>query len=535
MRPYETSDATRESLRELSQSPDGTVMRRFRRGRALDTELIDRIKKADELASVIGLSQFLSGPKNSVAPIVDAITAILDHRDPVQLARLDEQCRQYSEYSYAVWNWAQQPKNVLKGLGHPAILGLFSMHPSGYVRETAVKRLKRFDTGQALTFLLIRSNDWVKQVRKLAIVEVIDRATSENVEQFVDNLALIDRCSSKTRGDFSMARAAIDILLTEHPDLLERHLSKSDFRLRRAIYDISRKFENSARQRFIRLGLQDNDPLARLRAARSVAEIEDIAEKQELVDELANDPFYAIRLTGLRLTLADSTERKEAILRKLIVDRSRSVRQSARFHLKHAGLLPTDTFFAEQYREAITSGDLVAGLYGLGECGGVTDLEMIEDYLGRERPAIASAALDSICKLSEDDQIDLLLKFLKHDYPRCSRTAAHWLSNNQSPLVHEACLENIDNTALPLHVRRNSLSVSLRQNKWSSLEAILAAIGDGHSDLAEFGQAALSRWVHHFNRSFVQPTEQQRQRIGEALNLANLDQHQQRQLFAMLN
>ena len=535
MRPYEISDATRESLKKLSQMPNGAMERLFRRRRTLDTELIDQIKEADELASVIGLSQLLSGSENNVAQVVDAITAIITHRDPVQLARLDEQCRQYSEYSYAVWNWEQQPKSVLKGIDQPAMLGLFSMHPSGYVREAAVKKLKRSDTSQALTFLLIRSNDWVKPVRKAAVVEVINRATSKNAEQFVSNLALIDRCSSKTRGDFSMARAAIDNLLTERPDLLIQQLSQSNFRLRRAIYDLSSKLEKSARQHFIRLGLQDNDLLARLRTARSVAEIEDFAEKQGFVDELVNDPFYAVRLTALRLSLADSSERKEPVLRKLIVDRSRSVRQSARFHLKHEGFVSNDTYFAERYREAVANGDLVAGLYGLGECGTLDDIAIIEKHIRNERPSIASAALDSICKLSAGDQTELLLEFLKHDLPRCSRTAAHWLSNNQSPLVHDACLENIGGNTLPLHVRRNSLSVSLRQNKWSALEAILAAAGENQSELHEYGKVAMSRWLHHFNRSFVQPTDIQKERIRRAIEVSNLDQRRRHRLSSMLD
>jgi hypothetical protein len=195
----------------------------------------------------------------------------------------------------------------------------------------------------------------------------------------------------------------------------------------------------------------------------------------------------------------------------------------------------TDSYFAERYRKAVASGDLVAGLFGLGECGSASDLDVIEQYLEHDRPTIASAALDCTCRLSESERTDLLLEFLKHNYPRCSRTAAYWLSKSQNPAVHQACIENLNNGALPFHVRRNSLSISLRQGKWTSLEAILTALGQSQSKLSLHAEAALSRWLRDFNRSFVQPTTGQKKRIREALEGGSLDNRQRRKLSSTLD
>ena len=49
-----------------------------------------------------------------------------------------------------------------------APLGIMSYHPSGFVREAAVRALARRTDGREVPFLVLRVNDWVAEVRAVA-------------------------------------------------------------------------------------------------------------------------------------------------------------------------------------------------------------------------------------------------------------------------------------------------------------------------------------------------------------------------------
>ena len=71
----------------------------------------------------------------------------------------------------------------------------------------------------------------------------------------------------------------------------------------------------------------------------------------------------------------------------------------------------------------------------------------------------------------------------------------------------------------PLHMRRNGLLLVLRTGKWKKLPALLNACADDHAKLSTLAWKELHRWFFAFNRSFVEPTQFDLERIRSALRL----------------
>jgi hypothetical protein len=71
--------------------------------------------------------------------------------------------------------------------------------------------------------------------------------------------------------------------------------------------------------------------------------------------------------------------------------------------------------------------------------------------------------------------------------------------------------------ALP-HVRRNALLLLARRGKWSGIVHLLRALRDGDVSVAEMARADLTRWRRTFNRTFVQPSPEERERVRAAVD-----------------
>src|SRR5215471_3313779 len=94
---------------------------------------------------------------------------------PWGVPRLDRALRQsgwYLNLFASAW-WELRPRELpMLDRNHPAcapLLRLSMCHPSGWVRETAIRRSVEAPSDGDLPFLLVRTRDWVKQVRAAAV------------------------------------------------------------------------------------------------------------------------------------------------------------------------------------------------------------------------------------------------------------------------------------------------------------------------------------------------------------------------------
>jgi HEAT repeat protein len=409
-----------------------------------------------------------------------------------------------------------------------AVMGLLSTHPSGYVREAAVQRLARLNDGAELPPLLLRANDWVPQVRDRARAALHARVVQAYAEHWVQALPLVLRLRVTGRAD---GRPLVDAVLallraSASHNALWKGLHARDSTVRRTSFQLLREHGRPALHALVRDALQSRDAMLRVLAARAAAELDSRA-LDDVLPALLRDPFRRVRMAGLRLGAQRVGTAVLPELRRALLDRSSTIRADARTALQR--LDPMD--FAALYRDHVSANgaQLPAAVMGLAETGEAEDAQLLAPLLAHPRAGVRTAALHAITRLTGDASVPTLLRALGDASPRVSRAAAVALRPR---------LARADAAALgawltgphPAHVRRNALSLLALRNKWDAIVWILHAVSDAEPAVREAATAHLSRWRQRFNRSFSQPTPDQRERIraaleqaGDALDLEMID------------
>ena len=84
-----------------------------------------------------------------------------------------------------------------------APLGIMSYHPSGFVREAAVRALARRTDGREVPFLVLRVNDWVAEVRAVALAaqETVNAAPRQYLNRLSDLMFVLARVLNRANLD----------------------------------------------------------------------------------------------------------------------------------------------------------------------------------------------------------------------------------------------------------------------------------------------------------------------------------------------
>jgi HEAT repeat protein len=188
------SEETKRLLEKLDQ-PASSITRLVRLSDS-SVGVIDRIGAAGEAAALPDLLPHVFDKRRSVARAAARAAASLLSGVPVsELPWLDERLRERSTWWPGWFSMRPTDLRALEQFGdsQPALLRLATCHPSGYVREAALKALESAVDGAELPFLLIRLNDWVAPVRECAQELVRRRANPGYARQLVRSLPLV-RC-----------------------------------------------------------------------------------------------------------------------------------------------------------------------------------------------------------------------------------------------------------------------------------------------------------------------------------------------------
>lgn len=80
------------------------------------------------------------------------------------------------------------------------VLGLASFHSDGYMREKAIRELIKYKNPKIMPFIIIRSCDWVYQIRKEAQRMLLNNIQMDNFEYIIKNILLIDKIRENIDG-----------------------------------------------------------------------------------------------------------------------------------------------------------------------------------------------------------------------------------------------------------------------------------------------------------------------------------------------
>jgi HEAT repeat protein len=276
-------------------------------------------------------------------------------------------------------------KRVTTGRGGPIAVALASTHGDGRVREQAVLRMLDAPYPELMPFLLVRTNDWAREVRNRAragLVQLLD----ENPRLFVPAAAEMTLLlGGRLRGGFACAQ--LFTAIRQAPDGVRLQLAASEDRaVRRLTFDAALSAGRFGIDELV--SLADNDPDVRLRSRAAEAAVREAiwTKGTKTLRHLAKSRHREVRALALTGLVRIGLDREAA---SCLNDKYTLVRALARDAARRTGVDPL-----RHYREAVAADEPCSGaIAGLAEIGSAADAPLLQNLLGHALPQIRVRAL----------------------------------------------------------------------------------------------------------------------------------------------
>jgi hypothetical protein len=444
--------------------------------------------------------------------------------DARQWVRTDEALRSWLRIYYRArspeWLGGEEDVRTLRvpADAEAAVVGLLAAHNSGYIREAAVRRLALVRGGDEMPPLLLRANDWVPQVRGLALDALRARLVPEYVGAWVRWLYLVLRLGGRGSADAGPLVDAVMALLRspESAAAVWAGLGPPDRTVRRTCFGLLERAGGTGLRRLAEESLQSDDVVIRRGAVRVTGALDD-ESLRAVLPGLVRDPLPSIRRDALGMAARRMAADALPWLRDALLDSVGGVRVEARRALQR--LAPMD--FAAFYRAEVATGGarLAAAVAGLGETGVEQDVESVRPLLNDPLPRVRAAAVRAVARLGGTPALPTVLASVADASPSVSRAAAAAVLDGVRTLGI-APLGALYRDSAQAHVRQTALSLLVARGKWESIPWILRALGDADERIRPYARTYLHQWKHRFNRVGSQPAPDQLAELREALEQA---------------
>lgn len=522
---WQNAEASREIIHRLYGLDRTTPI--FGRARKEEEicSLLARLVDCNDLAAVTCAARFLFSTSRTVRSLArQAIGTFIAGLSPLEILQLATVYPKSDGWEISDSLAKLSPVRVREVAAEPdealnsAVIGLISIHRSGYIRHEAVRLLAEIGDGSELPFLLIRQNDWVAPVAEDARKAVESRVTDAYAPSLAKCLGLMFHLRSCTRRDHAgILQRTLELLLQERFDEALRAAIESAERMtRRAVIRLALEREGKHTSRVLRYGMSSNDPSVRLCCSQHLARIAGEPTVDSLLEQTLFDSFMPIRREGLRLQATRHPDRAIEVWTNTLVDKSSSIRLLARFSLGKLGVSDTRPL----YRQAIAqSPDSLGAIEGLAEIAEPSDASIFRKFLKHPLPSRRRAAIRGLARSIGNAAVSELVRCLDDESPSVAREAQRLLAS----LIHLVDGDDLLKVVLDSRystARRAAIGLIADSGRWRcSLPWLIKAACHADADTRLEAERRIEEWFSppQWNRVFTRPTESERRAIREAL------------------
>lgn len=446
---------------------------------------------------------------------------------------------------------------TLRQLPSDALLtGLASFHGSGFVREAALHRLLDNRSGCEVPLLLLRCNDWVPAVARLAQDGLRQRLQPASAAHLLHSYALIEQLGRARRNSLSPLLSELRSLLL-HPaswPLLRQSGEHRDKQVRRAACLLLAEAvwaqpaplcERDLRDHLLQV-MRSPDLWLRLWAARTARARLYGKALSDVLAPAQRDRSAPVRREAVLAFLDDFPE-----LRRGLLDPCAGLRAMVRFYLRKKANLDLAAVYRHELNEAwqadcerpsaTTLRRICVALDGLGETGAGEPSQSLaappavtardwqpgppeaEILFYDRRPRIRRAALRLLLRLDrshgQETSLAALRTALGDSAPgvvRCAVEILHSEAGSQAltRLGAEAIWQAFESRPEP-GARRRLLRVLSQFGRWTRLGYLLRACQDPDAQVALLARTAAESALA--GQVYTGPTSSERSRIEETL------------------
>lgn len=462
-------------------------------------------------------------------PVERLATAVL--RIPVRMLPVVEQVLRSGSLFVRGWDYlsisdvarfgGEGPKRTVAVPHCWAFHAVASCHANGFVRQRALRALGDLGDEGGLPFAILRLNDWVKEVCETALDVLQQYLKPEHAPSLVAALPLVLGLERRHRRDHAEVVArTLGLLRTEGcREALEAGRRLQDRELRRLCFRLASESQGTDAASLLGEALSDPEPGLRLWAVQQSRSHVEQQWARALVHQRLADRIPQVRRAAFEV-LAGALPAEEAIslAEQGLLDENTGARWMARLiRLHRGGPIDLAGFYRYALREDPTPSRIRAALLGLGESGDASDNLVVRPFLTDERASVRRAAIRALARLEPPGSVQPFLDALVDRAPGVSKEGRRALEPRRSSFGPTRLAPLIDDVDAPVHVRRNALMLAASLSKWDSLPLLLAGCGAGEPVVVERARGLLHAWRNRYNRSYQWPSQEQLDRIEEAL------------------
>jgi HEAT repeat protein len=421
----------------------------------------------------------------------------------------------FSEYRSDGWPYLGGHAELARFMRLPAAWGVMAVaasHRSGYVREAAVSGLASSGDGRAIPYVLLRLNDWVKEIRRAArsAIEVFFQPVF--APDVIAALPIVWALARQNRDDHErfVSRVLAFLRSPACAPALRAGCGAPDREVRRVCFELLLRRGGGAEHEApeaLSAALADRDPVVRVWAARRLAREIPTSWADTLARRALGDRSVQVRRAALAVlapTLSDDEARP--LLEAALLDTHTTARWQARMLVLARGPFDLAAFYRRVLSTATQSAAIRGALLGLGESGTVDDVGCVVPFQSADRARVRGAALRARAGLEPLSATEPFLAALRSPEPGLSREARRAVEPRLSHVAVAVLRDLVVDRTLPPHTRRNALALANSKSKWERLPVLLDGCGDPDELIADMALRLVDGWCARYNRSFLQPT-----------------------------
>lgn len=195
------------------------------------------------------------------------------------------------------------------------------------------------------------------------------------------------------------------------------------------------------------------------------------------------------------------------LLEEGMLDKSASVRDVARFHLKKTEGFSARSFYLEKVK-SMEGHALAMAIRGLGESGIATDSDVVRPLLNQGNNPQRKAVIYALGQLSPGAFTSDFMHILEHGNPSVAGEAYRQLARHHADVQQEQLI-NLLSEPQPERVRKLAfLLVRSMSSKWPTLSAVIK-LCCGNSALALKARRHLMSWLDNPTCAYETPSAAQ--------------------------
>ena len=393
-----------------------------------------------------------------------------------QMIALSDTFRQYTSLEWSI-NWRYIKLRNIKSQfatekDYVYSLALGSFHPNGYFRESCTNELFKYQ--DTLAYIILRMNDWVQNIRDLAVSLILKKVETCSVtELFISSLALEKVKRSERRDDKYLIQIQESICKKIEKEIINKPINKIhkyEFDIRKSIYKLIFSKQMLGLEEANILLLQEKNSYCKSVIITGI--LKNYECSMEQIDEYLKYQNSYVRFMALNYKYAKLNDAWINI-EDMLLDQNNRIRELVFYIIRKHSNMNVLNYYIDHLKDINPS----IAIVGIGERGNRESVALLLPFLNHKEEKIIKFTILSLGKLMGYDGYDLYWKNLIDKRACVSKAAYQSIRINSIHYSAEKLYNEYSVSEIP-HVKRYLVLLIMQENSWDRLPYLLYLLND---------------------------------------------------------